>query len=181
MDENKMSTIKIHLSDIASNNIQQIIRDRVFKTNKVILEGIYLFHIYLLHIISSDIHMEIVSRTVRRCMLCLLTGARNSNKDCNEDEDEMIKNVKEFYFNFSIEGRENDFKYSDAITKPLEDISNTYITNMSVHIALNFKKYQKRYLLCKLKQYCIDNNYDISEQKLKFILHAIQKKINGKT
>src|SRR6185369_8617793 len=75
MDENKMSTIKIHLSDIASNNIQQIIRDRVFKTNKVILEGIYLFHIYLLHIISSDIHMEIVSRTVRRCMFCLLTGA----------------------------------------------------------------------------------------------------------
>ena len=63
--------------------------------------------------------------------------------------------------------------------KAIDPSCDTYYTNLKEHICRNFKKYQKKYLFFKLKSYCTDNKYKISDSNFKFMLFAVQHKVNG--
>ena len=192
-DENKwktkivsehVSVIKCKLNTIINNckdnKLHTIIKDHVFKANKIILEGIYLFNIYLLHIIEKNIMMPITTTTIRRCMRHLLTNASKSRSTGNADEDKLIADVKEQYFDFLTDGREHDFLCNEnGLMKPLEATCDAYLTNIKLHIRLNFKKYQRRYIMCKLTKYIESLSIDECLNDSKFLLYAIQQHING--
>ena len=165
--------IKTKLNCITSdNNLKNILHDRTININKIILEGMYLFHIYMLHILSNNICMEIDENTIRRCIRILIPdSAENRKKD---DEDTLIKFVNEKYFNL-----DKSFSSFKGLTSAIDSTTNPYYTNLQLHISRNFKRYQKKYLRSRLRSYAKDNNYNISDSDIKFILHAVQHKING--
>ena len=141
-------TIKTLLRSITSDNeLLTILRDRTFKTNKIILEGSYLFHIYILYILSNNIPLKINGNTIRRCSRILVTGASNSvptNYE-NKVEDELIKFVKHKYFNFNLnlnerDGRHEDFSNSyNGLMDPVDHACDDYFKNLREHIIRNFK------------------------------------------
>jgi hypothetical protein len=125
--------------------------------------------------------MKITKTTIRRCVRCLIPDSNKSRETGDEKEDELIKIVKDKYFNFSTVGeRLNEFSNSyKEIMKPIEPTCDAYFTNLKEHIKSNFSKYQKRYLQSNLKSYCQDNNCDISVSNIKFMIYAVQQKVNG--
>jgi len=198
-------TVKTLLNSVAADNIlSTILKERTFKANKIFLEGSYLFNIYLLHILSNNIYMKITTSTIRRCMnLLIFKPVKESvkqkkskkSKEINkvvkqikaragsdQKEFDIINSVKSEHFNFNISvtgDRLNDFIKIKAIMKAIEPSCDIYFTNLKEHVCRNFKKYQSKYLLFKLKLYCRDNKYKISDSNLKFMLFNVQHKING--
>ena len=55
-------------NNIEKRSLHTLLLNRIHKSNKIILEGIYLFNIYVLYLLSINKHMEINSTTIRRCM-----------------------------------------------------------------------------------------------------------------
>ena len=254
-----VSSIKSKLNGLIVNTENDgdkligIIKSQVCKTNKIVLEGTYLFNIYLLYILENNINMKITQNTIRRCCRHLLINGHKSRKskkmtdvtdidiDIKEDddnyddlendependdldddntdkiinenktEDDYILDVKKNYFNFIVDGRESDFTNNKGLMNNIDMLCNTYYTNLKVHICMNFKKYQKRYILSKLikhvdiynkplgninknlnennlqrkrrkkKNIINDDDEFIYDKDIKFVLHAVQQKINGK-
>ena len=180
IDEVRVIKCKLY-NLIRGNNIEKrflhtLLLNRIHKSNKIILEGIYLFNIYVLYLLSINKHMEINSTTIRRCMRHLITNSNDSRNTGNDKEDELIKHVKNTHFNFSVEGRENDFKSNEkSFMKPLEATADEYLINIKVNIQRNFKIYQRRYIMNKLEKY----NKNMSENDIEFITYCVQQKING--
>lgn len=182
-------TLKCKLNSICDNDIiKQLIINRVHKSNKIIFEGSQLFYIYILYIIENNIQIKITSNTIRRCMRHLIIDSCNSrvrgkteeDKLIKIKEDQIIKKVKNTYFNFNTIGRENDFINEDELMKPIEATCDIYFTNLKLHISRNFKKYQRRYLFYKLSKLINKTTNElIGKSNVKFIVYAVQQKING--
>lgn len=195
-----ITTIKCKLRGLINDPINEqhlidIIKARVIKTNKIVLEGTYLFYVYLLYILNKKkddkanketkeedkeneyTSMKITCNTVRRCAHQLISDSCETRKTGNQIEDNLITFVRKNHFNFSLKNREKDFTNEKGMTNSVDTLCDTYFTNIKIHICMNFKKYQKRYLFCKLKKYAEKSN--ITEKNIKFLLYAIQQKVNG--
>ncbi|MBS1736813.1 MAG: hypothetical protein JSS98_09470, partial [Bacteroidetes bacterium] len=182
----EIHVIKCKLKNVIKKSkgykLRDIIKEHVCRTNKIILEGIYLFNIYILYILEYNKPMTINKSTIRRCARLLLDGAGDSRLTGNVDEDILIKLVRDKYFEFPVEDRKHDFSCDEnSLMKPVEATCDSYLTNLKLHIGLNFKRYQKRYLMSKLTKYV---QLLLGEERLndcKFILYAVQQHINGNT
>jgi len=198
-----VSTIKAKLNSLINNYNQDgdmlvnLLKNIVAKVNKIFIEGTYLFHIYLLYIIQhySLCSFNISSNTIRRCCRHLMIGGQQSRlktesydviQNIDIIEDEIILFVKSKFFNFSYNGREDDFTNDKGLMNCIDDLCDSFYTNIKVHICTNFKNYQKKYLFSKLLKYKSDNSKllklsddDITENDIKFILYAVQHIING--
>jgi hypothetical protein len=174
-----IKTLKCKLQNITQDgDLAVLIQKRVYKSNKIILEGTYLFYVYLLHILSNNIKMDIKPNTIRRCMRYLITDfdKSKSNKVNDKKEEELILSVKDKFFHFSNKGRGKDFSNDEkGLMKPIEASADMFYTNLKIHIARNFKRYQKKYLKCKLSKFITKTN---SKTNIRFLLHALQQKIN---
>ena len=86
-----VSSIKSKLNGLVVNTENDgdkligIIKSQVCKTNKIVLEGTYLFNIYLLYILENNINMKITQNTIRRCCRHLLINGHKSRKSKKND------------------------------------------------------------------------------------------------
>lgn len=119
--------------------------------------------------------MDITSNTIRRCIRCIVPNSRKSKKDKNVNEDKLINEIRDTYFKSIFKEKASEFKNEKSLMKAIEASADTYFNNLELHIRYNFKKYQKRYLLCKLSKFM----QNCSKYDIKFMLYAIQQKING--
>ncbi|AYV84552.1 MAG: hypothetical protein Hyperionvirus29_5 [Hyperionvirus sp.] len=176
-----ITSVVCKLNSVLNGDIylKEIIYQKVIKSNKIILEGIHLFTIYVLYIISQDEHMPITETTIRRCMRYCLTNPNSSRSTGDIDEDDIIQHVKKIYFDFDIIGREDDFfDDSQGLMKGIEATADTYHTNLIMHIRTNFKRFQKRYLRHRLTKF-LENYKDVENDAITFLLPALQQMING--
>ena len=164
--------------------LKEFFKDRVFKYSKIVVEGIFLFNIYIMHLCEKNLNLSINANTIRRCSRLLLNGASVSRKInngyvSNGNEIDIMQKLKKLYFNSNDFIDRNDIFVDDenATMKPIEHSCDAYFVNLKNHIAMNFKKYQKRYLMAKLK--FIFSDGAISNSNLTFIIYAIQNRING--
>ncbi len=171
------TTVKCKLSAVipdGNSDFVGILNDRVDRLGKNLVEGIFLFNIYVLYLLRENICATINETTISRCVRHLLIGCRRSSADCNPDEDTRIKLVKDNFFKFDASNRpEFDCSNEDAYMRPLDYATEVYLVNLKLHIQRNFLKFQKRYIFCKLSQF----NMNKTEQK--FVLYCITRRING--
>ena len=139
-----------------SDSLRSIIMDRVIKSNKIILEGVYLFNVYLLYILENNIKMNITTTTIRRCMRTLISGAGKSRSTGDANEDKLINHVKKIYFN-NFDEDANNFAADQSFTfiknssenglmKPLEAVCDSYYTlpkSMNSNYVIRYCRYQK--------------------------------------
>ena len=163
------------------NTLPYLFRKRTLKINKIVLEGIYGFTVYVKYIVKENIPMKINSNTIRRCMRHLIIGANKSKEKCYPEEDKLINSVLDQFFNFSADGRVNDFTNNeDGLMKPAEASADSYFVNLKLHITRNFKRYQRRYLKLKSETFKSECNIQqIPETDINFLLRGLQHKING--
>ena len=178
--------IKCKLNSIVrSSELIKKFRNRAFLDSKIVTVGIQLFTVYINFICSKHHNMPIDLNTIRRCVRALIKDCQGSREIKRKDLDDAICNLYENgaidYLkvkHFQFVDFYNDFVNShNAMMKPIEACCDTYFTNLKQHIQSNFKKYQKRYLITKLKNALI--GHDIAYPELGFIIYAIQNRVNG--
>ena len=162
-----------------SRNLADIFKTTVCQINKPILEGYYLFTIYLLYILKENKRMLINTTTIRRCMRHVLKDSDKSRSTGDAVEDALILHVRNTFFNFSTDDRKDDFIKDKSSTKPMEYMANMLCSNIKLHIRNNFKRFQNKYLKCQLNRHI--GNHQIAKSNINFIVYAIQQKINGNT
>lgn len=169
------TVIKCKLDSVISDSsLKDIIIKNVHQRNKIFVEGILLFNIYVLYILENNICMKIGPNTLRRCMNYLVNKPGTLKK--HDQESELMETVKKDLFDFSSNGRTDDFNNTgESFNRPFNMMCDIYHTNIRVHIMMNFKRFQKRYLLCRL------NAYDMKDSERTKILYCLQQRINGNT
>lgn len=183
MSDNTTS-VKFKLNTFAiDGQLKNIIRRRVKKCNMILIEGIFLFNLYILHLCKFDFDISINSNTIRRCVRLLLRDSSSSRKGKNgdipnqEEEDTLISIIFNQFNNLLFENRLDIFvDNEDATMKPIEYTCDVYFTNLIQHIETNFKRYQKKYLIAKL-YYLLDGK--LSQAEIRAIIYKIQQHING--
>lgn len=178
-----VKTMKCTLSSISNNDIfKSLMISMVYRYNKISLEAIYLFNIYILHLCNNNLlDNNINTNTIRTCARILIEGARgyrtNPNDDSNKKEYELLTFIKNNYFNFDTTNRNGIFINDiESLGKPLDYVADEYITNLTNHINMNFLKFQRRYIITLLTN---EFNGILTKTDIKFIIYAIQTRING--
>ena len=147
--------------------------------NKIAIEGLHLFDLYILHLTTyNQLDTVIDTNTIARCMRLLVDGVtfRKTKNLISNTEIDLIKQVKDSKFNFKAPDDHTFKTIGDSFLKPLDSFATTAITNTILLVQMNFKKYQSRYITYKLRSFVPDTI--VSNTEIKFIVNRVQKLIN---
>jgi hypothetical protein len=177
------STIQCKLNSIIKGTIvdKMILSDLFYETvlayNKIINEGLHLFTVYILHLLSQNIDMSINESTICRCMRILIKDAGDFRSTGNEKEATLIKQVKKDHFEFNTDNDANKFIYDgDSFMKPLEAFAVIAMTNTFELVIRNFKKYQRKYIRYNLRN--IAGEDILANSEISIVLNRVQRLIN---
>lgn len=160
-------------------NLVKIFHNYVLAYNKIAIEGLHLFNIYILDLLKkNELDTIIDTNTIARCMRVLVDDVEfRESKDLNKNKEAVsIKSVKNNIFQFQAPDNHTFKCNGNSYLKPLDSFATTSITNIHVGVERNFKKYQCRYIIYKLRTFAPETV--VSNGELKFVLNCVQKLIN---